>query len=171
MNNKLNSKVADDKLLILYILKKSNCTLTFEQLSNLILENNFLNYFQFIEYFNELKNSKFFVQSEIPKIQLSDFSIQILELMEDSIDLILREKVDKIFSLDSVSLENPEFQVIELPDGSYLIKLFLLGELDENFALSFSLNDKNQIEIIKNNWLNKNKSIYREFLKILREAK
>lgn len=167
MDNNLNLKVANDKLLILYIIKKSNCKLSFEQLSSLILENELMDYFTFVEYFNELKNSKFFNLDDGRILILSDFSIQILELLEDNIDIILKEKVDNVFSPQAMDIENPEFELIPLNKDKTIVKLAIKGSLDENFSMTFTLDNDKDFERLRENWLNKNKSFYHELLKVI----
>lgn len=166
MDNNLNFKVANDKLLILYIIKKSKCNLSFEQLSSLILENDLMDYFTFVEYFNELKNSKFFDLDDGVVLILSDFSIQILELLEGNIDIILKEKVDNIFSSKALDLEQAEFELIPLNKDKSIIKLSIKGSLDENFSMTFTISNNNDFEKIQENWVNKNRSIYHELVKV-----
>ena len=54
-----SSELAENKLLMLYVLKTINEPISNIQLTEIILENNFINYFTFQQYLAELEESKF----------------------------------------------------------------------------------------------------------------
>lgn len=170
MDITLNSRIAKDKLMILYIIKKSNQTLTYNQLSNFILEYEMLNYFVFVEYFNQLTESNFLEKWKGPEIKLTDFALQTLELLEETIDEDKKEKIDLAFSKDSVLEDNKQFQLVPLEDGDCIVKLSVPKDLDENFNLNFTVDSIDKGKKIEEGWLNKNKSLYREILNIIKEA-
>lgn len=167
MDNTLNSKKANEKLLILYIIRKSNNNISYNQLSNLILEHNLIDYISFVEYFNELKDSKFIDKVSPSEIILSDFSIQTLDLMESTLDIIKKETIDKIFSTDGYDKNNQEFNSLPTDEGNFIVKLTIRGQLDENFSLSFTAKNKDDLKKISETWINKNKSLYHEILNLI----
>ena len=165
MDNKIDTNIAKNKLMILYIIKKSNYTITYNQLSNFILMYDFINYFTFVEYYNELKDSNFFTNEKDNAITLSDFSEQILELLEDNIDENVKMKIDDVFTNTSLK-DNNDVQIIPLEDGEYLIKLSL-NELDSNFSFNFTVENINEAKKIEKNWKDKNKSLYRQLVGVI----
>ncbi|NRT27469.1 putative transcriptional regulator [Clostridium beijerinckii] len=54
-----SSELAENKLLMLYVLKSIKNPISNTQLTEIILENNFINYFTFQQYLSELEESKF----------------------------------------------------------------------------------------------------------------
>ncbi|WP_373899056.1 DUF4364 family protein [Haloimpatiens sp. FM7315] len=52
-------ELAENKLILLYILHKINLPISNMQLTNIVLENNFMNYFSLQQYLSELVSSKF----------------------------------------------------------------------------------------------------------------
>lgn len=54
-----SSELAENKLLMLYVLKAINEPISNTQLTEIILENNFINYFTFQQYLSELEEAKF----------------------------------------------------------------------------------------------------------------
>ena len=52
-------ELAENKLLMLYILKSIKDPISNAQFTEIILENNFMNYFIFQQYLSELEESKF----------------------------------------------------------------------------------------------------------------
>ncbi len=165
MDNKIDTNIAKNKLMILYIIKKSNYTITYNQLSNFILMYDLINYFTFVEYYNELKDSNFFTNEKDNAITLSDFSEQILELLEDNIDENVKMKIDDVFTNTSLK-DNNDVQIIPLEDGEYLIKLSL-NELDSNFSFNFTVENINEAKKIEKNWKDKNKSLYRQLVGVI----
>lgn len=168
MDNKINSKIAIDKLMILYIIKKSNDKITYNQLSNLILEYELLNYFTFVEYFNELKNTNFFLNDTTKELNLTDFSIQILDLMEDNINKDSKAIIDEIFNTKGLKDNYKNVQIISESENKLIVKLTIDEMIDEDFLLSFTLESPDDLKLIESNWKNKNKSLYRQILGILK---
>lgn len=170
MEQSLNSQIAKDKLMILYIIFKSNSTLTYNQLSHFILEFEMMNYFSFVEYYNQLTESNFLEKWQGPEIKLTDFAVQTLELLENSIDSEKKEMIDKVFSSEYVTEDFREFQLVPLENGKCIVKLTVSKDLDEHFELNFTIDSIEDGKKLEDKWLNKNKSFYREILNILKEA-
>lgn len=168
MENKINTKIAKDKLMILYIIKKSKYKITYNQLSNFILEYGLLNYFTFVEYYNELKSTNFFINEEKPELVLSEFSTQILDLMEDNIDSDAKNKIDDVFDNHGLKDDLGQFQVINTENNKNIIKLTLDYSIDDDFSLTFTVDNIEDLKKIESNWLNKNKSLYREIINKLK---
>ncbi len=170
MDHSFHSKLAKEKLMILYIIKRSKFTMTYNNLSNLILEYDLMNYFEFVEYFNELGTSNFIEKWKGPEIRLTDFSMQALELLEGTIDKDVRDLIDNIFSAYSKIESTNEFQLIPLEDGKCIVKLALKGDLDKHFSMSFTVDSVEEGKSIERSWINKNKSLYREIVNIIKKA-
>ena len=170
MENKPNSKIAEEKLMILYIIKKSNSTLNQQQLTNLVLEYDLLNYFTFVEYLNDLLDSNFLEKLGGPEIKLTDFSLQVLELLEENISIEKRTKIDGIFETNDNSEYYSNSQLIPLEDGRCILRLSVSKDLDEQFNLQFTVNSLNEGKLIEKKWKNKNRSLYNELIRVLKEA-
>ncbi|NRW97038.1 putative transcriptional regulator [Clostridium beijerinckii] len=86
-----SSELAENKLLMLYVLKSIKNPISNTQLTEIILENNFINYFTFQQYLSELEESKFVEYHDVNDKKL----------------LILTEKGDNVLSLfkDRISLQ------------------------------------------------------------------
>ncbi len=78
-----SSELAENKLLMLYVLKSIKNPISNTQLTEIILENNFINYFTFQQYLSELEESKFVEYHDVNDKKL----------------LILTEKGDNVLSL------------------------------------------------------------------------
>lgn len=169
MDNISNKKIAQNKLMILYIIKKSNSTITYNQLSNLILEYDLLNYFTFVEYFKELQSANFFTNDNSPEITLTDFSLEVLDLLDESIDENIKKKIDDIFS-DNIKSDEHKTTIIPLKDGRCIMHLYIDTELDKYFQLNFTVDDIETAKKIEKAWNNKNKSLYHALINVIKEA-
>lgn len=117
-----------------------------------------------------MKNNNFINDSKSPELKLTDFSIQILELLEESIEKSMKEKIDNIFSTDSIDDNISEFQLIPLENGECIVKLSLNSELDPYFNFSFTVNSIEEGRELEHSWINKNKFLYIELLRIIKES-
>ncbi len=170
MEHTSKSKIAQEKLMILYIIKKSNSTLTYNQLTNFILEFELLNYFTFVQYFGELSNSNFLEKWDSPTIKLTDFAMQALELLEETIDENARKTIDEIFS-SSIDVTNvSDARLIPTEDGKCIINLSISKEIDDNFNFSFTTDTIDDAKKIEKIWYKRNKEIYEKLLNVIKEA-
>ena len=100
-------ELAENKLLMLYIFEKLEIPITNAEITQIILENNFINYFTLQQYLSELVSSKFlmYIDDESNRrIELTDKGYKVLSLFENRIsknkkeaaDVYLAEKSEKI---------------------------------------------------------------------------
>lgn len=89
-------ELADNKLLILYILNKINFPISNSQLTDIVLENNLMNYFTFQQYFSELLNSNFLVLIDKEAKQNINITKQGNDILELFMNRISQDKIEKI---------------------------------------------------------------------------
>ena len=92
-----SSELAENKLLMLYVLKSIKEPISNTQLTEIILENNFMNYFTFQQYLAELAESKFVKYQEANDKKL----------------LILTEKGDNVLSLFKDRISPSKISIID----------------------------------------------------------
>ena len=76
-------ELAENKLIVLYIIEKVNYPISNTQLSEIVLENNLMNYFVFQQYLTELISSKFILEKSEdnkPLLLISDKGSRVLNL-------------------------------------------------------------------------------------------
>ena len=103
-----SSELAENKLLMLYVLKSIKNPISNTQLTEIILENNFINYFTFQQYLSELEDSEFVEYSEANDKKL----------------LVLTKKGDNVLSLFKDRLSQSKISIIDeyIKDKLELIK-------------------------------------------------
>lgn len=88
-----STELAENKLLVLYVIKSLKQPITNTQLTEIILENNFINYFTLQQYISELISSEFLkyvLVNDKNLIDITEKGINVLSFFTDRISPIKR---------------------------------------------------------------------------------
>ena len=102
-----SAELAENKLLVLYVIQSLKQPISKTQLTEIILENNFINYFTLQQYISELESSEFvgYVEKNNKKLititkkgenVLSFFNERISPIKRDIIDNYISKTIDNI---------------------------------------------------------------------------
>lgn len=83
-----SAELAENKLLVLYVIKSLKQPISNTQLTEIILENNFINYFTLQQYISELEYSnfvKYIEKNEKKLISITDKGEKVLSFFTDRI--------------------------------------------------------------------------------------
>lgn len=165
-------EVAQNKLLILYILKTSPNNLTNNQLTEFILDRGYMNYFALQQYLGEM------VEGELIEFidEADDKSYLILEKGEMSLDLFKNKIPEKIiqeltneFKLQVIT-NVKETQVIgeyyPKENNQYSVNLKLVENDETLFSLYFDVASESQGEKFCKLWKEDTESIYKNILNL-----
>ena len=168
-------ELAQNKLLLLYIIKFSNRTFTNNELTEFVLEKNYMNYFFIQQYLSELIDSNF-----IEKINMDDREIyKLLEkgeislsYFEDRIPNSIKEELEKEF--DRFKNKNKkETQVVsefyQKENSQFVVNLKLVENEEVLFSLYLDVATKEQAELICEKWNSNTEYIYKNKIDILTE--
>lgn len=166
-------ELAQNKILLLYIINNSSIPLTNAQISEFVLENNYMNYFLIQQFLSELVESKFIEFSDLEKketysilqkgkITLKYFEDRIPEKVKNKIDTTLKEK----------ELEyKKEAQVIgdyfKKNETEYIVNLKLIENGVSLFNLCLNVVSKEQAKMICKEWKENPDLIYQDIFSIL----
>ena len=174
MNSNSDEQIlAEDKILILYILKKVDKPLSHKELLELILTVADINYFYFQQFLSDLLEDNYitkYVEDDMELYELTEDGTQALELTLDLIPGITKLKIDSQFkeSLDSIKDKfsiSAEYNPIS--EKEFIVTCKIIEEHSTIFKLETYVGSKEQASNIVNNW-NKNASeIYPKILDIL----
>ena len=161
--------LAEDKILILYILKKVGKPLSHKELLELILTVADINYFYFQQFLGDLTEDNYITKhnEEVELYELTEEGTKALELTIDLIPGITKLKIDSQFkeSLDSIKDKfsiSAEYNPISEKD--FIVTCKIIEEHTTIFKLETHVGSKEQASQIVNHW-NKNASeIYPEIL-------
>ncbi len=161
------------KLIILFILDKVDFALTNAQLSNLILEKEYTNYFNIQTAINELetaglikgetiRNSSYFLITPEGRETLSFFNKEISDAIKEEILDYLKENAYEL--REEVSTLSDYY---EAKKGEYIAHCFV-KEMDSKIVeINLSVPTEEDAIAICNSWKNKSQNIYAYLMKML----
>lgn len=166
-----NSKeLAQYKLLILYILENSEIPLNNSEITQFLLENNYMNYFLAQQFISELVNSKFIefsIKDGQEYYHLSKAGKDTLFFFSDRIPQSLKEEIDKKFEKKKEEMVK-DSQIIgnyfKKSDSEYIVTLKVIEKDITLFNLSLNVVSNKQAKNICNNWKKNSHKIYKQIL-------
>ncbi len=164
--------LAEDKILILYILKKVGNPLSYKELLELILTVADINYFYFQQFLSDLLEDHYIAQcANNPNLyELTDEGSKSLELTLDLIPGITKLKIDSQFkeSFDSIQDKfSISAEYTPLSEKEYIVTCKIIENHTDIFKLETYVGSKQQASQIVNNWNKKASEIYPQILNLL----
>jgi predicted transcriptional regulator len=170
---KTDEKLADSKLLILYILQKIGNPISYKELLELVISISDMNYFDFQQFLQDLLEDKFILkyeQNDAEIIELTNDGKNALELTIDMLPGILKLKVDSNFK-EKFSKIKDEFSVYAeytpISENEFSVKCKIIENNITIFNLEANAGSREQAKQIVDNWNNNAESIYPQILDIL----
>ncbi|MDO5715608.1 MAG: DUF4364 family protein [Tissierellia bacterium] len=166
-------ELAQNKLLILYIVKKFNHQLHENDLSYFVLNMELFNYFYFKQYIRELESSGLILFDDEHKYYLSSDGEEALELFLETLPqettTLLDEEMDH-FSLD-LKRRNSIIAKVEEKDENYYALLEIIDGNVKVLHLRLETSNRNMAEKICQNFKNNPQIIYKDLLQLLLQEK
>ena len=163
------------KLLILYILDKVDIPMTNAEITQFILENNYMNYFLVQQFLSELVASKFVefsTKDGNEYYHLSDAGKDTLSFFSDRIPQSLKVKLDKSYENKKQEMIK-ETQVIgnyyKKSETEYIVNLKVVEKDIILFNLSVNVVSSKQAKLICKNWKDNPQIIYKKVVDLLIE--
>lgn len=167
------SKLADNKLILLYILGKAEIPLTRDQVNNIVLENNLLDYFTLQQCMTELEQSdllKLVETSQNITLTLSENGVKALEVFSGRIYDGSKKIIDKYLSSNRTNLKK-ESQIIadfyKNNEKEYIVNLKVIENNMVLIDLKLSVVSSKQAKFICEKWKNSSEKIYGQIMNTL----
>lgn len=168
-----SSELAENKLLMLYVLKSINNPISNTQLTEIILENNFINYFTFQQYLSELEDSEFVEYHEA-----NDKKLLILTKKGDTVLSLFKDRISpsKISIIDEYIKDKLELIKKELTiqgdytlgnNDGFIVDLKAVENQILLLELKLSVPSKNQAIAICTKWKENPSEIYDNIINLL----
>lgn len=168
-------ELAQNKLLLLYIIKFSNKDFTNNEITEFVLERNYMNYFFIQQYLSELVNSNFIEKVNIDSkevYKLLEKGDVALSFFEDRIPNSIKEELDNEFNRFK-SENKKETQVVsdyyQKENNLFVVNLKLVENEDVLFSLYLDVASKEQADLVCERWKNDTEHIYKNIIKLLTE--
>ena len=167
--------LANDKLLILYILQKINKPVNYKELLELVISISDMNYFSFQELLMELSSDKFILKynhnnEEI--IELTEEGKNALDLTINMLPGILKLNVDSKFKQNFNEIKD-KFSVLAeytpITENNFSVKCKVIENNITVFNLETFAGSRENAKKIVENWNNNASQIYPKILGILTE--
>lgn len=168
-------ELAQSKLLLLFIIDKSNNTLSNEELTEFILEKNYMNYFLIQQYLSELVESDFIKYCEDEKrktYKILDKGKTILSYFEDRLPIDIKNEISIKFSkVEEEKKLSTEVtgEYFKKDNGQYLVNLKLIENMETLFSLYLNVATEKQAKKFCETWKLNTEDIYIKVLNMLAE--
>ena len=166
-------KLAENKLIILYLLNKANCTLTNLQILRLLYDFEDFNYYYFQHLLSELVSQTYvanYQQGEEWLYEITAQGREILELTENILPGIIKHKLNLITKELLQVVQNEVAVTAEyIPenDNEYITRCKITESHKTLFELNIYCASQEQARKIAENWKNHANEYYPEMIKML----
>lgn len=168
-----SAELAENKLLVLYVIKSLKQAISKTQLTEIILENNFINYFTLQQYISELEVSEFveYIEKNNKKlITLTAKGENVLSIFNDRISPIKRDIINNYISkaIDNIKKEltiHSDYTIEN--NSSFVVNLKALEDELLLIDLKISVPTKKQATSLCSRWKENPSDIYTKIVQVL----
>ena len=165
--------LAENKVLILYILNKLEKPISNDSLLNLVLAVTDMNYFYFQQFLLDLLEKKYIITYEKDGhilYEITSLGKETLQLTEDIIPGIFKLRIDSNFKEELDSFENEHSIIAEFTprsENQIDVTCKIIENSETIFEVKTFAGSIEQAKLIVDNWNNHADELYPDILKIL----
>lgn len=166
-------ELAENKLLLLYIINKIKYPISNVQITQIILENNLMNYFILQQYISELLSSGFLAMNEIKdkqRITITKKGTKVLNLFQNRIYSYKLELIDKYLKKHSEEIKK-EFTVsadYTLDNNNSFVVSLIASENNMTLIdIKINVASNKQARDLCNKWKNNSSELYNKIIHLL----
>ena len=174
-NSNNATTLAEDKVLILYILNLMDREIAQDNLFKIITSINDMNYFIFKQILTDLIDSKLvgtYTKEEEPVIKITSEGKNAYELTKDVLPGIMKLKADHIFEKEFSNIEEESSIIAEFTprdENDYMIKCKIVENNETIFEVKTVAGSRDRAKRIVDNWNKNATTIYPKILNMLLE--
>lgn len=173
VSNSNNTALAENKVLILYILEQIGNDIIQDALFKIISSINDVNYFYFKQILNDLIESKLvgiYTKDNEQLVKITSEGRNALSLTQDILPGILKLKADNLFKKELLNIEKESSIISEFipkSENEYTIKCKIVENNETIFEVKTFAGSRERAKRIVDNWKSNASTIYPEILNIL----
>ena len=173
MTDTNNNDLAENKVLILYLLTKINQGITKDGLFKIISSINDTNYFYFQQYLNDLIQTNLvttYTKDDDSILQITSEGKNALLLTKDLLPGIVKLKADNLFKKELASIAEESSVIAEyIPknENDYSVKCKIVENNETIFEVRTFAGSRDRAKKIADNWKNNASIIYPQILNML----
>ncbi|MBU5590610.1 DUF4364 family protein [Clostridium sp. MSJ-4] len=166
-------ELAENKLMVLYILKSIKMPISNSQLTEIILENGFINYFTLQQYVSELISSSFIRydrKNEKKVLVLSDKGEKVLSMFKDRISASKIEAIDSYIKerIDTIKKELTLTANYTIDDNdNFMVNLKAIENDTLLMDLKINVASNKQAISLCDKWKSNSSEIYNKIMQLL----
>lgn len=170
-----NETLAENKILILYLLSIIDKPINNDGLYRLVLSIQDMNYFYFQQFLLDLENNKYiasYKKEESILYEITDIGKNILELTIDVLPGIIKAKVDETIKGELREIRNESAiraEFIPLSEREFIVKCKIIENNITIFEIQTFATSREQAIKIVQNWESNSSNIYPKVLQMLNE--
>ena len=171
--NSDNTALAENKVLILYLLEQINGEIIEDGLFKIISSINNINYFYFKQVLTDLIDSKLvgtYTKDEDPLIRITSEGKNALSLTKEVLPGILKLKADNLLKKELLSIEEELSVIAEYTpksENDYTIKCKIVENNETIFEVKTYAGSRERAKRIVDNWNKNAQDIYPKMLNLL----
>jgi predicted transcriptional regulator len=167
------SDLAENKLLLLYIFDKIKLPISTNQITQIILENSFINYFTLHQYISELLAAGFlnYTATDIKhRLIITDRGSKVLSMFQKRLP---KNKVEVLDTYLNTHLDNIKKEITVSADytienkNNYIVNLITSENNNALIDLKINVSTNKQAQELCNKWKNSSTELYEKILKLL----
>ena len=168
-----NTALAENKVLILYLLEQINNEITEDGLYKIVSSINDINYFYFKQVLTDLIDSKLvgtYTKDENELIKMTSEGKNALSLTKEVLPGIIKLKADNIFKQELLNIEKEASVIAEYTpksENDYTIRCKIVENNETIFEVKTFAGSRERAKRIVDNWNKNAQDIYPEILNLL----
>ena len=169
----LNEDFTMNKLIVLYLLSKIKIPLSLSQITQIVLERGYTDYFSMQQYLNELLDSNLVIKNKennVSYFDISDKGLQTLELFATRIPSSIRQELDTFIETNWRKLRS-ELDVfaeyIPSKEHEYIVHCKITENNSTLIELNVNVASQKQAIKMCDSWKNNSSNLYSEILQLL----
>ncbi len=168
-----NRELAENKLILLYIIDKIKIMVSNLQITKLILENKYMNYFLLQQYLNELCEANFLnveIKDNKTFYTISTSGKQTLAYFTSHIPVSIKTHIDNTIGTIRKNIRNETLITADYTPESENEYIVNCKVNEDNFSLidlKITVGTKNDARLICENWKKNSQQIYSEIIESL----
>ena len=173
LEEKNKEKLAENKLMVLYLLEKANCTLNNLQIQRLLYDVENFNYYYFQHIISELVTQDYIANYKQDDEWLYEITTQgkeVLKLTSDILPGIVKHKLDIIIKEQLSKVQNEVAVTAEyIPenDNEFITSLKITESHKVLFELNIFCASKQQAKLVADNWKLHANEIYPQIIEMI----
>lgn len=166
-------ELAENKLILLYIINKIKYPISNVQITQIILENNFMNYFILQQYISELLSSDFLVTNEIDnkqRITITEKGTKVLTLFQNRISSYKLELIDEYLKKRSEEIKKEITVAADYTldnNNSFIVNLIASENNMTLIDIKINVASNKQARDLCNKWKNNSSELYNKIIRLL----